>query len=118
MNIRPLTVDDLRQWWEGVEIVRSVRGFVAEQDGRTMGVAGLMYMPTVLVAFAEMVEEGQQYPLSIMRMARKMRALMAGIAAPIVAEADLQFPNSQAFLERVGFEHQHGRLYVYRKKEG
>lgn len=118
MNIRPLTGDDLLRYWEMDSLSRSVRGFLAEKDGEVLGVAGLMYMPRVIVAFADMREGGQQYPLSIMRMARRMRDLMNTISAPIVADADPQYPNSAAFLAHVGFERAHGPLFVFKKKGG
>jgi hypothetical protein len=118
MIIRPLIHDDLRTWWPDTDVPRTVRGFAAELEGRVMGVAGLMYMPTIIFAFAEMVAEGQAFPLSIMRMVRKMRALMLTVNAPIVALADPKFPHSEAFLEHVGFERAVGRQFVFKKEGG
>jgi hypothetical protein len=115
MTIRPLTMADLAIWWPGIVVPHTVRGFVAELGDRIMGVAFLMYQPTVVAAYAEMVPEGQAYPLSIMRMVRKMKALMATVNAPIFTIADEAYPNSEAFLEHVGFEHVAGRQYVYKK---
>jgi hypothetical protein len=116
MNIRPMTADDLKAWWKGADLPRTVRGFVAEHDGRIMGVSGLMYLPHRIIAFAEMVDEGQQYPLTIMRMARKMKALMDEVSVPIFAEPDGQFPNSRRFLEHVGFKPVQWPLCVYMKE--
>jgi hypothetical protein len=117
MNMRPLTIDDLTSWWDRRELPRTVRGFAAERDGELMGVAGVMYMPGRLLAFAEMVEEGQRYPLSIMRMARLMRGLLREISSPVFAQADAQYPNSGNFLEHLGFRHVQGDMYVF-KNEG
>jgi hypothetical protein len=118
MTIRPLTMEDLAQWWPDVVVPHTVRGFVAQLGDRIMGVAFLMYQPNVVAAYAEMVPEGQQYPLSIMRMVKKMKALMATVNAPIFTLADEAYPNSRAFLEHVGFEHVNGRQYVFRKAGG
>lgn len=118
MTIRPLTMDDLKVWWPDIPVPHTVRGFVAELGDRIMGVSFLMYQPNVVAAYAEMVPEGQKYPLSIMRMARKMKALMAQVNAPIVTIADEGYPNSMAFLEHVGFQHVAGRQYVYKKAGG
>jgi len=114
MNIRPLTREDLVGYWHMEDIGRSVRGFVAEKDGEVLGMTGLIYMAHSIIAFAEMKEGGQQYPLSIMRITRMMQGLMRGINAPIFAVADEQYPNSRAFLERVGFEQVAGRQYCFK----
>ena len=74
MKIRPLTRDDLAAWWPDVPVPRTVRGFAADLDGQVKGISGLMYLPTAIIAFAEMGEDGQRYPLAIMRMARMMRS--------------------------------------------
>lgn len=118
MIIRPLTMEDLALWWPDIVVPYTVRGFTALLGDRIMGVAFLTYQPNVVAAYAEMVPEGQDYPLSIMRMVRKMKALMAMVNAPIVAIADESYPNSRAFLEHVGFKHVDGRRYVYKKAGG
>jgi N-acetylglutamate synthase-like GNAT family acetyltransferase len=118
MNIRPMSPEDLRQWWGDVEITRTVRGFTAEKDGQVLGVAGLMYMPSAIIAFAEMGEDCQKYPMTIMRIARLMRELMRGRIAPVFAVADTNWPNSEAFLEHVGFERVAGRQFVFKKEGG
>lgn len=118
MKIRPLTTDDLKAWWPGVELARSVRGFAAEDGGQVKGITGVMYLPTALVAFAEMGEDGQRYPLTIMRMARLMREMLRTLSAPVFAAADADYPNSEAFLERVGFERVAGRQFVFKKEGG
>jgi hypothetical protein len=118
MNIRPLTADDLKSWWPDVSLPRTVRGFVAEHEGRIMGLAGVMYLPSRILGFAEMVQEGQQYPLTIMRMAHRMRTLLRSIHSPVFAEADERYPNSPAFLEHIGFEHVQGALYVFQQEGG
>jgi len=117
MIIRPLTIDDLKAWWPHTDVDRTVRGFTAEHDGEIVGVAGVMYLPSRLLAFAEMVDGAQRFPLSIMRMARLMRRLMGELGAPVFAQADPQYRNSAALLERVGFRHVQGDMYVF-KNEG
>lgn len=118
MNIRPLTPEDLRQWWPDKVVPYTVRGFVAQMGERLMGVSFLMYQPHAVAAYAEMVPEGQKYPLTIMRMVRLMRGLMATVNAPIITIADEGYPNSMAFLERAGFEHMGGRQFVFKKQGG
>jgi hypothetical protein len=118
MLIRPLTREDLRTWWPEVPLARTVRGFAAEQDNTLLGVAGLMYLPTVVYAFAEMREGGERYPVSIMRVARLMRGLMQEVQAPIVARADEDYPNAGALLERVGFERVAPGQYVFKNERG
>jgi hypothetical protein len=118
MIIRPLTIEDLRQWWGDVELQRTVRGFAVLDGDEVKGVAGLMYLHSSIVAFAEMGEDGQKHPLTIMRVARAMKALMRGIVAPIFAVADEQYPNSAGFLKHCGFEQVVGRQYVFKNGRG
>lgn len=118
MIIRPITLDDLDQCWGGIRAGRTVRGFAVEHDGRIMGIAFLMYLPKAICAFAEMCDGGQQFPLTIMRVAHKMRALMQTVSAPVFAVADEQYPNSGAFLERCGFEYLGGLQYVFKNERG
>jgi N-acetylglutamate synthase-like GNAT family acetyltransferase len=117
MIIRPLTREDMLAFWQAGALERSVRGFVAEKDGQILGVTGLIYMPSVIIAFAEMRVDGQKYQMSIMRIAKRMQALMRESRAPIFAVADPDLPNSMAFLERVGFEQVVGRQYCFKNKE-
>jgi hypothetical protein len=63
-----------------------------------------------------MEEGGQQYPMTIMRITKRMVALMREIRAPIFCNADPNLPNSMAFLERVGFKHVAGRQYRWSNK--
>lgn len=116
MNIRPVTRADLVALWETEDIGRSVRGFVAEKDGEVLGLTGLMYLPTTVIAFADMKVEGHKYPMSIMRITKLMVGLMREVNVPIFAAADPNLPNSRAFLERVGFERVAGVQYCFNNK--
>jgi len=113
MEIRPLTREDLLTWWDSMPVARSVRGFSVEDSGRLMGVAGLIYLRTAVVGFMEMVPEGQRYPMTIMRVVRLMQKLIGEVSAPVFAVADPQYHNSEAFLERVGFQRVSGRQFVF-----
>lgn len=112
MNIRPATIEDVRSLW-GIELPMSLRAYAAEHDGELLGVAGIAYFPGRLVAFADMQDSAQRYPLTIMRVARKVQALLREAIAPVYCEADCGYPNSRAFLEHVGFKNVSGRVYVW-----
>lgn len=115
MNIRPIQADDIAKLWPA-GAPASVRAFVAELDGEVLGVAGIAYWPNRIAAFADMKPGGEKYPLTIMRIARRVQALLREVKAPVYCNADPDFPNSPAFLAHVGFEHVGGRTFVWRNK--
>jgi hypothetical protein len=115
MIIRPATADDAKAYW-GPVLPTSVRAYVAEKDGELLGIAGLAYMPTGILAFADMKEGGQKYPMAIMRITKLVKALLNETSAPVYCNADMSLPNSRKFLEHVGFKLRNGRTYVWSKE--
>lgn len=115
MMIRAATTHDAEAFW-GRSLPASIRGYVAEKDGVVMGVAGLAYMPTQIIAFADMKEGGQKYPMTIMRITKLVKALLNETKVPVYCNADVLLPNSQKFLEHVGFKLLSGRTYVWSKE--
>lgn len=115
MIIRAATADDAKAFW-GETLSVSIRGYVAEHEGRIMGIAGLAYAPNHILAFADMAEGGQKYPMAIMRITKLVKALLNETNAPVYCNADVTLPNSKKFLEHVGFKPTTGRTYVWSKE--
>jgi len=117
MNIRPATAADVAGYLAASHIgdgrpVPTVRAWAAEHAGDVVGFAGIAYGP-VLIAFAEMREGAERYPVTIMRVARKVLDLLRAASSSVYAEASETYPNSEAFLRRLGFQHVDGRVYVW-----
>lgn len=115
MIIRAATAEDAKAYW-GQSLPVSVRGYVAELDGKVMGIAGLAYGTNQITAFADMAEGGQKYPMAIMRITKLVKGLLNETRAPVYCNADVTLPNARKFLEHVGFKHDEGRRYVWRKE--
>lgn len=115
MNIRAATAADAQAFW-GPGLPTSIRGYVAELDGRVMGIAGLAYAPNQIRAFADMVAGGEKYPMTIMRMVKLVKALLNETKAPVFCNADPNLPNSRKFLAHVGFKPMDDRTFVWSKE--
>lgn len=115
MIIRPATFEDATAFW-GKTAPVSIRGYVAELDGRVMGIAGLAYAPNQIRGFADMVEEGQKYPMTIMRITKLVKALLNETKAPVFCNADPNLPNARKFLEHIGFKQVDDRTFVWSKE--
>lgn len=102
-QIRPLTTLDIVTVY-GKPFNHSVRGLVAEVDGRIVGIGGIMYSSPIQ-AFSKICgEELRKHPRLILATARRVADLIDTIDAPVYAIADSGEKNSRRFLEYVGFE--------------
>lgn len=115
MMIRAATAADAHAFW-GRTLPGSIRGYVAELDGQVMGIAGLAYAPNNIIAFADMAEGGQKYPMTIMRMTKLVKTLLNETRVPVYCNADVKLRNSTKFLEHIGFKPCGGRAYVWSKE--
>lgn len=115
MIIRAATADDAKAYW-GKSLPVSMRGYVAELDGKVMGIAGLAYGVNQITAFADMAEGGEKYPMAIMRITKLVKGLLNETRAPVYCNAEIARPGAAKFLEHVGFKHVNGRTYVWSKE--
>lgn len=81
-------------------------------DGEIIGVAGVLHTP-FKQAFSSMTDEMRHYPKTIMKVGHKMRKILNSYNEDIYAVASDREDNSKAFLERVGFKHYDGEVYVW-----
>lgn len=116
LRIRPITKQDILEFNNGKLYDKGLRGLAVELDGEPIGIAGVMHT-TPLQVFSEMKDAMRQYPVMIMKTAKKMQSLMSTYDSPMVAKASKNERNPTAFLERIGFEfigeNEDGRFYSW-----
>lgn len=113
--IRPINKNDVLSFNDNALYDRSLRGLAVELNGETIAIAGVLHTVPLQV-FSLMKDEMRQYPVMIMKTAKRLTQLMRKYDAPLVARADEDEHNSDAFLQRLGFEligeNEDGRFYV------
>lgn len=107
-EIRPATAEDFEAFYGKAER-RTARAYVADLDGKVLAIGGVYYDGANVIAFSSMASEMRQFPLTIMRGARKIMDLVRG--RPCWAVADDGYTNAPRLLERLGFSHVSGRVY-------
>jgi hypothetical protein len=73
-------------------------------------------MPTQIIAFADMKEGGQKYPMTIMRITKLVKELLNQTSAPVYCNPDVNLPRAKTFLEHVGFKPYSGRTFIWSKE--
>lgn len=117
--IRALKKDDLPhvvpEGWHG-----TVRGYVAELDGRIVGSMGVMHSSPP-VAFSSMQEEMRKYPRVVVTAIRLFTEMLAAHYEYVVAAASKTECNPKSVLERAGFRQylkgteEHRGVYVWQQ---
>lgn len=114
--IRGINTEDILSFNNGELYKESLRGLTAEIDGRPVAIAGILHTSPLQV-FSTMRDEMRQYPVSIMKMAVALKSIMKTYECDLLAIADENESNSDAFLQRLGFvfigENDNGRFYKW-----
>jgi hypothetical protein len=103
--IRPITAAD------HAEVIpedfrQTVRGYVAELDGKIVGVMGVLHC-TPPLAFGKMWPELREHPRTVLQAIKLFRNMLVKHYTYVVADADIAETNSPAVLLRVGFTQVH-----------
>lgn len=102
MIIREATAQDAIDFYDGKPPSNSFHGFVAVQEGRVIGIAGVYYDGPVQVAFSDMKEEMKKYKKDIIRGTRLVMQMIEKRGLTVYAEcAEGRAAN---FVRRVGFK--------------
>ena len=109
--IRPATKADIIVY-RGKPYKESFRGIVADLDGEVLGIAGVLHTMQ-LQAFSSIKDELRKYPKTLILGAREFRKILNGYERDIYAIASKEERNSARFLEYVGFEPYHERIYKW-----
>lgn len=114
ITVRPATVADIEAFprKDRSQIVPTLKGWVAEVDGKTVGLGGLASGSGRWIAFLDLTEQGRELVaahmfarLALVRAARMVLddARAQGIRF-VYADADTTRPRAAELLERLGFE--------------
>lgn len=110
--IVPATRDLLEQFY-GHPQSRSVRALAAVLDGKPICVAGVHCDGARYIAFAEITPlMREKYPLSGMRMARRVMQMIRDLRVPVYTAADCRVEAAHRFLEHLGFARK-GEVYAW-----
>ena len=115
IEIRQATEKDVRNYFDGVAPIRSMRAFAARLDGRVIGIGGVYFDGKNMVAFSDIKDEMKKYKKDIVRGARIIMDMIASrnIAVFAICADDraVQFVNHLGF-DVVG-ETPDGRLMIW-----
>lgn len=106
-EIRPATARDFVAFY-GAPPATTVRAYVADLDGDILGIAGISFHGSLLIAFSDIKPEMRKFPITIMRGARKVLDMTR---APILAYPDPDIEGAPRLLERLGFVNLDGTVY-------
>ncbi len=84
------------------EYTETIRGYVAELDGKIVGVMGVLHCSPPL-AFGKMYPALRKHPRTVLLAIDKFREMLIKYYTYVVADADITETNSPAVLTRVGF---------------
>lgn len=103
ITFRPATRADALSYY-GREPEATFRGYVAEQDGKVVGIGGVYYDLGVPVIFTEMRPEMERAKKACARATRLMIEYADSLLSPVVyAVADVDYPTAPYLLAKLGF---------------
>lgn len=110
---RPATGADVYEFYGESPPPKAMRAWVAELDGRIVGIGGLYYGPNGVCLFSEMKDELRPYKKFIVQSARFLVELARPLQAAVVADANIA--GSERLLERLGllpaFDVEYGKVF-------
>lgn len=103
MNVRYSTREDLIAWFGNVPA--TMRAVVVEDDGRVVGIAGLMRGADHLQAFSAIKEELRPHKRVLVRVARMVQQMIEDVPGPVLAVCSEKEPTAPGLLSALGFRH-------------
>lgn len=102
VKLVPATERDFEEF-TGERPRKTLRAFVAKVNNRIVGIGGFTYYGHQAVAFLNVTEEAKRYPITMIRLCRKMINEHPGHYF-ICAIKDQEEATATRFLEAVGFK--------------
>ncbi len=110
-TIRFATLDDFVKFDEPPG--PTVRAVAVEVDGEVLAIGGIAYLPGRNLAF--MQSKPGIPATTLFKATRKaLQEILSQTKPPIIAERDESIESSGRYLERFGFEHMQGNLYIWK----
>jgi hypothetical protein len=103
IEISQATIEDCKRFYGDAPII-SMRGYVAKDGDRVLGIAGTYISDGSIVAFSEITDELKRHKRAIVRAMKLLVPMFDAIRAPLYAVAKGEDPVSQYFLIRLGFK--------------
>jgi len=117
-TIRTINKDDIESFNNGSRYRQSLRGLTVELNGEPIGIAGVLHTNPLQV-FSEMRDEMRDYPILIMKTAKRLLNIMETYDKPLYALASENENDPDSFLIHLGFEftgeNEQGRYYKWQK---
>lgn len=120
MILRPATKEDWVAFY-GYPPRFTFKGLAAEQDGKTVGLTGLLFQRPYVLAFGNLSDPLRPFKTKIGLAVRWMIRAMKDHGRPVIAVANPEEPTASEMLERMGFRHvgqsPDGEVYQWRKPQ-
>lgn len=102
--IRPATRADIEAFSDMPD-KPTIRAYVAEMDGKVIGMGGMAFQKGRWIAFCDLTPESRKLKVSIVKTAGRIMddAMKSGVRF-VYAQPDLNEPGAIRWLERLGFE--------------
>ena len=113
VEIKPATKEVIDRYYDG-KLTRTVRAFIAVQDEKILGIAGVYVDQSRLVMFSDLSDELKQNKRVIIRGMRMFKEIARKKNLPIHAKA-AQLPTAKGFLKHMGFIDIGQGLYEWHK---
>jgi type IV secretory pathway VirJ component len=113
-SIRPATRADLEALYGDEIKPYTYRAWAAVLDGEVLGLAGMVYADDEVTVFSHGIEGAiEKYPVTAARMTVMVMKAIKGHTCKAEANEDIE--NAPAFLERLGFKHLDGKVWLWER---
>ena len=109
--IRAARADDIVAIF-GKPFYDSFRGYVAELDGKIIGIGGIIYTQPAQ-AISEITDEMRKYPVTLMRGAKMLIKLIESCPYQVFARPSEKEKTAKRFLTHLGFVPMNDEVYIW-----
>ncbi|HFE8995046.1 TPA: hypothetical protein ACGATL_000283 [Raoultella ornithinolytica] len=116
-EIRRATANDVALFYGVSAPPASMRGVAIVVNGEVLGIGGVSMSIGCPVAFMNIREEAQRYPILIMKATAKLKQDVFSLyKCPIYAQRDMAVESSGRYLSRLGFTpmEENSEVYIWR----
>lgn len=101
-TIRTATADDIQQWYGRIPC--TMRAIIFDAEGRPKAIGGVLHQHGRVIAFMELKDDAQEFPMALMRATKKaMHEIFSQYKQPIYAAVNEDLESAPRFLRHLGF---------------